>query len=55
MSDFKKGDKIKIYQLETEVDEVVVEFGETMLRTKYGDFNADIVIKIIENENQTEK
>ena len=46
----KKGDPIKVHTLETVVEDIVTIGEFTMVSTRYGDFNIDIVEKIEKNE-----
>ena len=44
--DLKIGDKIKIGELETYVDDFITVAGQRMITTPYGDFSFQIVKKI---------
>lgn len=50
MSELKKGDKIKIGELETQVDGFTTITGQKLVSTPYGDFAPELVKKVEEPE-----
>lgn len=46
------GDEINIGGLRTKIEDFVTIVGETMVRTPYGDFSLDLILKLNKNEEK---